>query len=98
MIDVASHQNVQYVYNIYFIEVRIQQRLACATDQQNVYSLDKRIYHRIWVAQTHLLPTLVKLMEKLIDNNIISVTNKEKQMVFCKIKLMILQIDFPLET
>ena len=34
--------------------------------QENVYSLDVRIHHRIWDDQKHLLHTLVKLKEKTI--------------------------------
>ena len=37
--------------------------------KENVYLLDVRIHHRIWVVQKHLLLTLIKMSEMLIENN-----------------------------
>ena len=36
--------------------------------QENLYSLDVRIHHRIWDDQKHLLHILVNLKEKTIEN------------------------------
>ena len=41
--------------------------------QENVYSLDVRINHRIWVVQKHLLLTLNKQSKMLIVNNTMGV-------------------------
>ena len=40
---------------------------------QNVCTLDVRNHHRIWDAQKHLLVTLFRLEEKLVDKSIINV-------------------------
>ena len=41
--------------------------------QENVDSLDVRIHHRIWDAKKHLLQTLNKQTEMLIENNTMGV-------------------------
>ena len=64
-------QNAENVFNIYSIQVILQQRLSVAT---KMYLLDVRIHHRICVVLEHLLHTLVKLNETIVGEQIINVT------------------------
>ena len=46
--------------------------------QQNVQALDVRIHHRICDDQKHLLPTLVQLKKKIIDEYKINLAFENK--------------------
>ena len=46
--------------------------------QQNVWSPDVRIHHRICDDQKHLLPTLVQLKKKIIDDYEITLAIENK--------------------
>ena len=62
--DLGVKEIIKNVLNINFIEFRTQQRPA---GPNKSYTLHVKIHHRICDAQKHLLQTLVKRLEKLID-------------------------------
>ena len=72
--DLGVKEIIKNVLNINFIEFRTQQRPA---DPNKSYTLHVKIHHRICDAQKHLLQTLVKRLEKLIDIHVIDLGVKE---------------------
>ena len=74
VIDLDVKEIIKNVLNINLIECRTQQRPA---DPNKIYTLHVKIHHRICDAQKHLLQTLVKRLEKLIDIYVIDLGMKE---------------------
>ena len=56
--------------------------------QQNNHQLHVRIHQRLWDAQKHLLPTLVKLNKMIFDNSVISSTAQQNVYIISKINFL----------